>query len=252
MHKFIRIELRERLAAYPPEEANFGIAEIVVNVTVVNQPLNCFQPTPLDMRPPLNLLYFLPVTGHRTADAADAGMSLVVEFAVRNAVHVQELPHISLRPMDDGRDKYLVLPSDTRDHLFLVLAPLVESFLHAPALNVRADFISLSPPCALLLAYSDKRHFPDTARFLELGAAPAEFLGRRQVLPLRHLVDAHARLYQLHIRILRPDKADDFRRVDAGEVHVRLRLHASHPHEVVQALAVLASGKRVVESVLRV
>ena len=69
---------------------------------------------------------------------------------------------------------------------------------------------------------------------------------------LRHIVDAHPWLYQFYVGVLCLDEPDDFGRVHAGEVHVRLGFHARHLHQVIQYLAILAAGKRIPEAVLRV
>ena len=58
---------------------------------------------------------------HWTADAAEPSPTLIVEFTMGYLLHlVQELPYISLRPMDNGRDKKAFLSVDAAKRLFLV------------------------------------------------------------------------------------------------------------------------------------
>ena len=118
---------------------------------VVDKPLDCFQPITLDVWPPFNLFPFLSGLGHRAEDTTDAGIALVIKFAMWYAILVQELPHVALRPVDDGRNEYLVPSTDTGDHLLLVLAPLVKGFFHALSLYAGGYFLAFSTPCAFLL-----------------------------------------------------------------------------------------------------
>ena len=78
------------------------------------------------MWPTLCIFPFLPSIRHWAADTTDAGIALVIKLAMWDTVLVQELPHVALRPVNDGRDENLVLSADTSYHLLLVLAPLVE------------------------------------------------------------------------------------------------------------------------------
>ena len=58
--KFVGVEFGVGLSAYPPAESCFGISEVVVDISVVDKPLDGFQPTLLDVRPAFNLFPFLP------------------------------------------------------------------------------------------------------------------------------------------------------------------------------------------------
>ena len=80
---------------------------------------------------------------------------------------------------------------------------------------------------------------------------PAEAHGRQYVLLLRHVVYTHLWLYQFHVWIIPLDEAYHLGRVNAGEVHVGLGLHARHLDKVVETLAVFPAAERVVEPVLR-
>ena len=156
MHKLVCVKLVEGLAAYPPAEACFSVTKIEIYISVVNQPLDCLYPITLNVRPSFNLFQLLLPIRHRTTNAADTVVALVVKLAMRNAVSVQELPHVALRLMDYGRDEYLVLATDTRYHLFLMLAPLVEGLFISLSLNRRGYFLALAPAYAFLLADADK------------------------------------------------------------------------------------------------
>ena len=63
---------------------------------------NGFYPVALYMGPSFILYALLAWAAHRAPYAAYTMKALVVEFAVWNSYHViQELPHITLRPVDD-------------------------------------------------------------------------------------------------------------------------------------------------------
>ena len=109
LHKLVCVKLAEGLVAYPLEEACFSVNKIVIYISVVNQPLDCFQPITLDVRPAFNIFQLLFPIRHRTTNAADTVVALIVKLAMRNAVSVQELPHVALRPMNDWRHENLVL-----------------------------------------------------------------------------------------------------------------------------------------------
>ena len=102
LQELIRVELLVALAAYPPAKSNFGIAEVFVDISVINKPLDGLYPTSLDVWPTFNLFDFLSILRHGATDAPDAGVSFVIELAMRYAVHIKELPHVTLRPIDDG------------------------------------------------------------------------------------------------------------------------------------------------------
>ena len=92
---------------------------------------------------------------------------------MRYAVRVEELPYITICPIDDWRHKYLVLATYAGDHLFFVFAPLVEGYLIALAFYIYADFFPLGASCAFFFAYTEKRHFARAAGFFKYGTAPA-------------------------------------------------------------------------------
>ena len=60
LQELVGVELLVALAAYPPPKASFSIAEIVVNISVVDKPLDCLYPITLYMRSAFNLFHFLP------------------------------------------------------------------------------------------------------------------------------------------------------------------------------------------------
>lgn len=79
LQELVGVELLVALAAYPPPKACFSVVEIVVDISVVYQPLDCLYPIAFDVRPTFNLFGFLPWLRHRATDAANACITLVVE-----------------------------------------------------------------------------------------------------------------------------------------------------------------------------
>ena len=69
---------------------------------------------------------------------------------------------------------------------------------------------------------------------------------------LRHLEDAHPWLDKFHVRVLPLDEADDLRRIDRSQVHVRLEADTGHLRYVVEGLAVLSATEGEPETVLRI
>ena len=79
------------------------------------------------MRETLYIFYFCLVTRHWAENTPNSIITLIIELAMRNIIAVQEFPNIPLCPVNNGRKKYLVFTSDTGNHSFFMVAPLVES-----------------------------------------------------------------------------------------------------------------------------
>lgn len=88
---------------------------------IISDSLDSLDPISFHVRPS-QFFHTLMLCGtHRAADAAESSPTLIVEFTMGYLHHlVQELPYISLRPMDDGRDKKAFLSVDAAKRLFLV------------------------------------------------------------------------------------------------------------------------------------
>ena len=129
------------------------------------------------MRETLYIFYFCLVTRHWAENTPNSIITLIIELAMRNIIAVQEFPNIPLCPVNNGRKKYLVFTSDTGNHSFFMVAPLVES----PGkgrfpLSSGFKFISLRTFYTFLLTYTYQCNFSRARTFFIFSATPTNNL----------------------------------------------------------------------------
>ena len=156
-------------------------------------------PSTFHVRPALHLLYLLPWTAHRAADAAYAAVAFVVQAAVWHLAYlIQELPHIARSPMDDGRYQQTLLAADAADGSFACgvgdvhalwrsasiglfqpfFAILLKAFQRAAEfIAAYLHLVALRSAGALLMAYAYQRYLACACVLLIFVAAPAHPLG---------------------------------------------------------------------------
>ena len=94
-------------------------------------------PAALDVWKFLHFTDFPPVLRHRTEYAAYALVALVVQLAMGHFHYfVQEVPHVLLRPLEDGRNQYRVLAAYAAHLMFLVGREIVLVHFLALALHL--------------------------------------------------------------------------------------------------------------------
>lgn len=142
-----------RFVRHPPVKYFVGcripFVEIVV---IINQPLDAIFDSSLNAGVTHPVHLFGLDAGEGTEDASDAMVALVVQAAILDAVPANEIPHIGIRPPEDGRYHQLILAADAYVRRLVVDIELVERAAELVPLHLH--LISLGPATTLGGAYS--------------------------------------------------------------------------------------------------
>lgn len=99
-------------------------------------------PTVVNVRVSLTVSSLLPVRVHRTAEASDSVIALIVQFTVLYSERVEERPYLFVRPFDDWRDKKRLISPYAADGMFLRRIGNID-FVYSP-LSRSATFLRVS------------------------------------------------------------------------------------------------------------
>lgn len=239
----------------PPVHNILAAAPLLIGLVVVDPGLQhtvkgaeiCL----LIFRVPGEFLTHLLCSGQGTADAADPGVTLVIEAAVGNTSGIEILPHIFLQPINDGIEGVhtfhhtgfqqaasLVIVVHQLDPRIAVAV----EFQHTPAVFAAGARLGRRPT-STALANAGNHKPPLTAVLLEAIAAVANYAGRWHPLFDNQISHGNAGMLNRHMGVMLPHEIDNLGRVNGSQAVVGVEFHSGLPTQMVDRLAVLAAAE---------